>query len=169
MSLNHFLEALEYPSAASFQFTSRNDLVNLVSWLEDRKIRALEIGERNTIRCNNEDWSDNFERYLQSLECPFSWSEGAADCVAWLVSHAINLEYEDIADTVNEADETHQGGFLPQEKAPMEQDDMDGLDEGISLEIDSLGATIGLDRYKLESDSGSCVSLNILTFKVKKY
>ena len=155
MSLNQFLEALEYPSATTFQFTSRAELVTLVSWLEDRKIRALEIGDRNALRHNDEHWSGAFGKYLQTLECPFAWPEGAADCVSWLVAHAVNLEYEDIADIVAEADGTDESEAMAQNEASMIQDDTGGLDEGISLEIDSLGTTVGLVRGKTESDAGS--------------
>ena len=156
MSLNQFLEALEYPSSATFQFSSRNELVTLVSWLEDRKIRALEIGERNSLRHNDEHWSGAFGKYLQTLECPFAWPEGAADCVSWLVSHAINLEYEDIADIVAEEDGAEVNAVVAQNEASMMQDDDTGggLDEGISQEIDSLGTTVGLVRGKVESDAG---------------
>jgi len=156
MSLNQFLEALEYPSAKTFQFSSRNELVTLVEWLEDRKIRALEIGERNSLRHNDEHWSASFGKYLQTLECPFAWPEGAADCVSWLVSHAINLEYEDIADIVTEEDGVDVSANMAQngEASMMQDDDDNDMVEGISLEIDSLGTTVGLVRGKVESDAG---------------
>ena len=104
-----FLKTLQYPFTESFSLPSRVELIRLVSWLEDRKIRALEIDERDALRVNSELWSSSFRNYLNQLACPYKWDDTEAtvdtidsnfDCIFWLVSYAINMEFEDIAEEV---------------------------------------------------------------------
>lgn len=104
-----FMKTLQYPFTESFNLSSRVELIRLVSWLEDRKIRALEIDERDTLRVNSESWSSSFRNYLNQLACPYKFDDTEStldtfdsnfDCIFWLVSYAINMEFEDIAEEV---------------------------------------------------------------------
>jgi hypothetical protein len=104
------LNTLEYPFIENFALSSQYEIVRLVSWLEDRKIRALEISERDSLRVSNDKWSASFQNYLNQLSCPFEWKDinnssdidfdtnSNFDTLFWLVSYSVNIEYEDVAD-----------------------------------------------------------------------
>jgi len=80
-------------------FDDRKDFMQTVIWLEDRKIRELEINEREGLR-EPKDWDSEFSKYLGRLECPISWNpEVSTECLNWLVSHAVALEYEENVDS----------------------------------------------------------------------
>lgn len=78
-----------------------NEVVLLVAFLEDRKVRALPVEERVPLRTNDAHFHDAFLSYVASLECPYTRDGGAVDretfdkCVLWLLAHAIGVEYED--------------------------------------------------------------------------
>jgi hypothetical protein len=86
------LNALEYPMAGAFELSSRSDLLRLIIWLEDRKIRHLEIDERSGLRNESSQWDVAFSFYLEEkLGCPHSWSEDSkVDCIIWLLGYAIS-------------------------------------------------------------------------------
>lgn len=94
MSLNAFLKALDCPFADTFQTnSSKDDIVALVSWLEDRKIRALDIADRDPLRVVSQRWDSVFQSYLEKLECPYAWTfDNPQNCLNWLVMHAVNME-----------------------------------------------------------------------------
>lgn len=94
------LGSLDYPEAKSFDLSNHGDVVKLVCWLEDRKIRKLPISDREGLRTANEAWSGSFNNYLNILDCPYAWGpDDAIDVIFWLTSHAVAMEYEDISDT----------------------------------------------------------------------
>jgi hypothetical protein len=98
------LNCLQYPLAAEINFTSKADVLILVCWLEDRKIREMEIEEREVLRKDGEHWDGAFTEYLQKLGCPFRWTalgdaETSADCLAWFIAHSVSAEYEDAAES----------------------------------------------------------------------
>jgi hypothetical protein len=88
--LNRLLSCLEYPRAHDINVSSRQAIVQMVAWLEDRKIRNLEISEREGLRRDDSAWDGHFSAYLNALDCPFEWNEMARmDCLMWLISQAI--------------------------------------------------------------------------------
>ena len=70
--INRILEALSCPFISQLVYTDddieRDHLVALVSWLEDRIIRALEVEERQALKDSNdtEKWSIAFDRCAYS-------------------------------------------------------------------------------------------------------
>lgn len=87
------LSVLEYP----FEFDASDpaSLAKLVSWIEDRKVRLWEIDARAPLRTAGHEWDRAFARYLSELECPVAWPKDAIDCIGYLLSHAVECEYED--------------------------------------------------------------------------
>lgn len=74
-----WLNALGYPKVLEFfeclkgdDEAAKNGLVTLVGWLEDRKIRALEVSERTALRNGCSAWGRAFQSYLETIECPFA-------------------------------------------------------------------------------------------------
>ena len=62
MDTQYLLTCLEYPFANSMNFEDKNDFVQAVSWLEDRKIRELEIHEREELRVQSDNWDLEFAK-----------------------------------------------------------------------------------------------------------
>ena len=94
------LRALSYP----FDYASDGDaasLATLVTWCEDRKIRALEIDDRAPLRVAGERWDGAFAAYLAELDCPGSWPRDRDACVSWLLWKAVECEYDDDADAID--------------------------------------------------------------------
>ncbi len=142
------MDSLEYPKWDSMDIGNGNDCVHLVSWLEDRKIRELDIPDRAGLRTGNDGWDSAVVSYLATLNCPYSWTkESELDCLTWLVSHAIALEYEDIADLYEDkpADDSH----LDNGEEIVQPSDM-------GIKIDELGRILDLNRQHNESDPGAC-------------
>jgi hypothetical protein len=109
-SNRRLLECMQYPFAAEVNLASRGDVIILVCWLEDRKIRELEIEQRNILRKDSEEWDKAFASYLNDMGCPFVWAGMSAgsnsgntdvvmDCLSWLICHAVSAEYEDAAES----------------------------------------------------------------------
>ena len=72
----------------------------LVSWVEDTKIRLYKVEEREALRDHGSaTWSATFEAYLEALECPYGASNPRA--LNWLLNYALSLEYRDNATTLN--------------------------------------------------------------------
>jgi RLL motif containing protein 1 len=96
------LKCVGYPFANDVNFSSKEDLIILVSWLEDRKIREMEIEQREVLRKDGEKWDSAFNEYLTSLGCPFEWVSAskdiAHDCISWLISAAVSAEFEDASE-----------------------------------------------------------------------
>ena len=137
------LSALEYPHWEGIDLRNKSELVQLVSWLEDRKIRELEIAERVALRTANDCWDISMSSYLETLNCPYVWSSSEEmDCIAWVVSHAIALEYEDIADTYQDTD----GELNVVDERAAEE-----LGE-LGIKIDELGCLLEMRRMQGEND-----------------
>jgi len=66
-SLIKLLECLDFPGHSQLNINDRHDFVRLVSWLEDRKIRELEISQRNSLRTDSPDWESEFNKVLLSF------------------------------------------------------------------------------------------------------
>ena len=93
-SFSKLLSILGYEH--SVDLNEKAQLMQCVCWLEDRKIRELEIAERESLRSPN-DFDDGYASYLKRLGCPFPHNPSgstheAEDTLAWLVSHAISVE-----------------------------------------------------------------------------
>ena len=61
-SFVRLLECLNFPGHNNININDRYDVVRLVSWLEDRKIRELEISQRNSLRTDSSDWENEFSK-----------------------------------------------------------------------------------------------------------
>ena len=91
------LKALKYNQGDVI--TSEADVSNqkfrqLVSWIEDTKIRLYKVEERESLRKIADDaWNQTFEKYLEALECPYSSTD--ARVLNWLLNYALSLEYRD--------------------------------------------------------------------------
>lgn len=104
--MNRLLTRLQCPVA---NLVSRLDdldaQVGILTWLEDRKIRELDIDERAGIKDYNSDtWSESVSTYFESFDCPYQWTLQAAgeaipssnkQCLQWLVQYAVQLDAED--------------------------------------------------------------------------
>ena len=102
------LSTLKYPNIATIehkQSIDGNDLVSLISWLENRIIREMNIESRHEIDKPNEKWNETFVIYLQTLGCPFlsfqnnNWLNYTElerfDSILWLLNYAIDLYFAD--------------------------------------------------------------------------
>lgn len=140
------LKCLQCPFADELNLASREHLLTLIVWLEDSKIRDLEIDERKALKTDSSDWNQNFCEYLYRLGCPFKFNsdssnESLLDCVCWLVTHAVAVEYEDCSsecvgleeNTVNNTDDDNK---------------MDVSDYFNNPEVDSLGSLLGMKRCR---------------------
>jgi RLL motif-containing protein 1 len=156
-SIRRSLTALEYPKAETFDISIKADFIQLVSWLEDRKIRELEIAERDGLRSNDSAVFDSaFNSYLISLGCPFQYSvETKVEVLYWLVSYAIDAEYEDSAEALSHIEESSSLSLSGDRSSNNSQ-----LDEA----IDRLGKLLFLDRLP---DEKSADFLNRISRKVK--
>lgn len=140
-AISDLISSLGYDSIDTFDIHIKSELVRLVSWLEDRKIRELEISERESLRVCNDLWDSAFCDYLIRLDCKLTWNpESPEETLMWLVSHAVALEYDEIAPLCHD----------------MEAEHIDDHDESIatSSEIDSLGELVGVTRKHDENDAG---------------
>ncbi len=155
------LTCLQYPFAANVNFSSKADLIILVCWLEDRKIRELEIEEREALRSDGERWNNVFAEYLENLGCPYTWtgevSTSAADCISWFIAHAVSAEYEDAADACIAIEETASESYsscsIDDKNSSMDIEMFDeSKDENADLRraIDELGALLALTRHQQE-------------------
>ena len=52
------LRCLECPFADSIDFNAGEDVAKLTIWLEDRKIRELEVSERTDLRTFTPQWTN---------------------------------------------------------------------------------------------------------------
>ncbi|KAK8813898.1 hypothetical protein WA556_000469, partial [Blastocystis sp. ATCC 50177/Nand II] len=93
------LRAVGCPFANDSSLLSKQTIVNMVSWLEDQCIRLYDISDREALRKNDRDWNKAFEKYLYELNCPCLGAQYNEDnklqCLLWIASHAVNVEYED--------------------------------------------------------------------------
>lgn len=144
------LSCLEYPFFNSIDFSCQNDYMKLIMWLEDRKIRKLGTFQRKYLRQHSGSWDSFFSEYLNELDCPFSWSIGSMDCIAWLISYAVSVEFEEICETSSSEPVTdlHADGMLIDE-------DVMVTESTTVCDVDAIGSLLGLSRQECERDPGS--------------
>lgn len=122
---------LGYPHFDSIDLNCKESFVQLVCWLEEMKIRAYEIECRLKLRCSDDIWNNSFNEYLEFLNSPWQYGiDETVDCISWLISHAISIEYEDLSDDCRNIEMTEPG-----------------------IVIEELGHLIGLDRLSEENIS----------------
>eukprot|EP01112_Ceratiomyxa_fruticulosa_P015926 TRINITY_DN476_c0_g1_i2.p1 TRINITY_DN476_c0_g1~~TRINITY_DN476_c0_g1_i2.p1 ORF type:complete len:263 (-),score=57.05 TRINITY_DN476_c0_g1_i2:63-851(-) len=101
------LKALNYPKHDAFDPNSDEQLQTLVVWLEEMKIRAYKIEDREPLRTFDQSWPQHFSQYLSEIQCPYAnvstQKEERVRVVDWLLSYAIGLEYSDNASQINES------------------------------------------------------------------
>jgi hypothetical protein len=143
---------------------SVNDQALLICWLEDRKITELEIQERKTLQPNNPSWANSVSNYLSKLGCPFSWvkqgskskiPESNLEALFWLVSVAINLDYEDTNDNMDI--EEQQPSAVIQSANTSSSSVGNETNESLIRKCEELGASLDLPRKQNESIIGACV------------
>lgn len=92
----------------------------LVAWLEDTKIRALPLGEREQLRASDSPaWPASFAAYCQQLGCSLPPTPRAA-VLDWLLCWAVGLEYRDGAARFTPSQST-----LDSDQAKLEQLSLD--------------------------------------------
>jgi hypothetical protein len=154
------LASLQYEFSKEINFASKGDLILLVTWLEDRKIRELDIEWRKPLRSDGPEWDKAFNNYLEKIGCPYKWEnlaeDDSKDAIAWLISYAVSAEYEDIADTCNDmesktylsANEENKGGSARMDESEAENE----YDSVLAPEVDKLGSMMLLKRGQGEGD-----------------
>ena len=150
--LSKLLASLGYPFVQTIQLESRQDVIHLVTWLEDRKVRKLEVKERDGLRKDSATWDEQFAQYLNVLECPFQWkisTESCVDCLVWLVEFAVAAEYEDCAELCSAELDSSSTTMVIEE-------DAGGAEAGANItdaEADSIGALMGINRTENEGNA----------------
>jgi len=144
------LSCLQYPFAADVNFALKADVLILVCWLEDRKVREWEIQEREALRKNGEHWDNSFAEYLDKLGCPFRWTELAntetsADCLSWLIAHSVSAEYEDAAEACVSIEDDNAGSSS-------------SANTGSGMDIDDVSVTVS--AHETAENSSLHVSLD---------
>jgi uncharacterized protein related to proFAR isomerase len=167
------LVCMEYPFSSTVDLSSSSDCVNLVTWLEDRKIRKMEVNEREALRQHGTNWNVTFSNYLSSLDCPFLLSESSLDCFIWLINYAVAAEYEDCADSLTEVIESEKHSSEEDTSDFMVVDDVAPIESISTSGVDSIGSLLGLQRQKSETNPGllqnywfSSLFVSSLYFKV---
>jgi RLL motif-containing protein 1 len=100
------LQALAFEQWRGFDVGDVQHVRALVAWLEDKKIRALDLEKRGPLRDRTSpSWNDSFAAYLGELGCPKALiDELAAASFAgqplivvldWLLGEAIGMEYHE--------------------------------------------------------------------------
>ena len=164
-SSRHLLRTLKYEFSGQINFSSKEDLILLITWLEDRKIRELDVEWRKPLRSDSQEWDAAFSNYLGKVGCPFKWSNvgetDSKDAIAWLISYAVSAEYEDVAENCVGIENTGRSNFLDSvnnnenekssENNENEQEMEVEFNSELSEEVDKLGAMLLLNRQG-ESD-----------------
>lgn len=164
------LQSLQYEFSREINFASKGDLILLVCWLEDRKIRELDIEWRKPLRADSPAWDGALQSYLDKVGCPYKWSnlsdDESKEAIAWLISHAVSAEYEDVADDCTDIE--NNTGFLKQDDSAddmaVAEEDTSGDDNNeLTAEVDKLGEMLLLARGEGESDHNylQCISRQI--------
>ncbi|KAK9868289.1 hypothetical protein WJX84_005579 [Apatococcus fuscideae] len=93
------LTALAYPKLHDLDLSRQQDVRQIVSWLESRKIRQYKPEQRAGIgNLSGAEWDVHFKQYMQDLECPVTHdTDVLPDMLDWLLHHAVSLEYQDAA------------------------------------------------------------------------
>jgi hypothetical protein len=147
IALRRSLDALACPLSQDFDPENTAHCVKLVRWLEDRKVRELEIHER-TLLDEGPDWEDNFNKYLGRLSLSDASADGPVlEKIYWLVQHAIALEYED-------TDLSQNTSTNPATSSPR---------SSISDQLEAISTMLGLQRSTTDTDTGT---VSLLEFDV---
>lgn len=154
------MECVDCPYAKTVNFSSRGDVILLATWLEDRKIRELEIDQREQLRKDHAGWDAAFSQYLERLGCPFTWSpsSGSAaytDCLSWLISHSIATVYEDLSEECVDLEvgrDDEDMDMAASTVAPASANST-GSDQQLRDDIDRLGLMVTLTRNAGENDA----------------
>lgn len=89
--MQRLLECMSCPFHDTLNLSLKTDVIRLVTWLEDRKVRELEIADRNLLK-NADTFDGAFRDYLQALRCPYIYTDATStQCLDWLVSHAVRF------------------------------------------------------------------------------
>ena len=160
MASSSLLHTLGYQHSADAK--DKKQLMQCVCWLEDRKIRELEIAERENLR-NPHDFNAAYTNYLERLGCPFVYdAANATDTLAWLISHAISVEYEDSSEACKDAEDVmdvDRGNNATavddaaDENARLHQEQLDA-------EVDKLGSLLQVNRLFAEDTADFIIRLN---------
>lgn len=159
--MKKLLTALECPFVSTVDLGVKSDVVRLVSWLEDRKIRELEIAERELLKQSG-SFDAAFVNYLARLQCPLTYTPASQlACLNWLVGHAIGVEYEDSAEACKDLEMTGAGAGATGASGHRTTESTQALDR----EVNKLGALLGVDRAS--SDQGTADYLHAIAVKVR--
>ena len=154
--LRRLLVCLDCPFAATVNIDLKTDFQKLVVWLEDRKIRELEIHERQLLKEADGLTSFDIElkKYLALLNCPYVTATDAGGnlnrlkCTNWLVMHAVSVEYEDCAQHCIGLEDQEQNSSA---SADAQEPGAGALFSGLDGEADRLGLMLGLHRQHNEA------------------
>lgn len=104
------LKALQYPTWSSFNLVDTTQYRKVIGWLEGVVIRFYKIEDRAGLNeITSDTWLASYQQYLTDLgfkSTVNSSEESLKEALDWLLTHAINLEYQDNAAQYN-ADATH--------------------------------------------------------------
>ncbi|KAI7690512.1 hypothetical protein SSS_07630, partial [Sarcoptes scabiei] len=87
------LLALNYPTP-SINLDDQDALRNLVYWLECIKIRFYPPEKRDTLRPDQADWNEYFQKYLNEMN--FGGLKENRCVIDWLINLALRFESEDV-------------------------------------------------------------------------
>ena len=166
-SLLSLLKILGYEHAADAK--DKRQLMQCVCWLEDRKIRELEISERDSLRNPNE-FNAAYTSYLERLGCPFVYSiADPSDTLTWLISHAVSIEYEDSSEACKDAEESMDVDNGEATVVDERADENARLhQEHLDLEVNKLGSMLQVDRLLDEDCADYITRLNkVIRFVLK--
>lgn len=139
----------------------KRQLMQCVCWLEDRKIRELEIAEREALRSPG-DFEAFYSTYLERLGCPFEYdASNPLETLSWLVSNAISVEYEDCSEScINlesgmeiEGEGVGSSGTGDVENAKLQWEQLD-------IEVEKLGSLLQMSRLPSEDTADYIGRLN---------
>jgi len=122
----------------------------LVCWLEDSKIRELQIAERQGLK-QEQGWEESFRDYLTRLSCPLPLSPATTlECVEWLVSHAVAVEFEECSEVcigIEDREGNSCGSSSSSSSSGGEGDDtgMEVNNEGYLADLDSANLGVEID------------------------
>lgn len=145
------LSCIEYPFAEEVELSDRKNIIHLVTWLEDLKIRDLELSERELLRQDSNIWNTTFSNYLDALECPYEWPLDSNDCLIWLISYAVSAQYSDCSDSWSEViqiENDSSNTMIIQDATEMNEQ----LSNINSSDVDSIGSLLGLARNGTENN-----------------
>lgn len=99
---------VSYTPGALWGRADKAGVVAVVTFLEDRKVRFLPVGDRAALRTNNDAWDAAFTEYLRAQDslvtADVAAGNGAVDtsslafraaALCWLVDTAIACDYDD--------------------------------------------------------------------------